>query len=91
MEVGAIPLALDVFVEIAQLESLKGNFHQAFILSQYVLGQTASTPEAKDQACRLSAEAGQHPTEGEIRETRSWAETNSMEEIVEALFVADVK
>lgn len=91
MEVGAIPIALDVFAELAQLEAMRDNWYQAFKLSQFVLRQTASTPEAKAQAGCLSAEVEDHLTEEGIRDARIWTETNTMEEIVEALLMEDIK
>ena len=91
MEVRAIPIALDVFAELAQLEAMGDNWYQAFKLSQFILRQTASTPEAKAQAGRLSAEVEEHLTEKKIRDARNWTETNSMEEIVEALLMEGIK
>jgi hypothetical protein len=75
----ARPIMLDVLVALAQMQLQSGNAQQAMGLALLALNHPAGTHEAKERACRVSAEAGVHLTDCQTLAARQWAERHPLE------------
>ncbi len=81
-EANAIPIILDIFLGLAQIESKTGDNEKSLTLLTYILNNPASTQKTKDRALALVSEIIKMLKDPQVKAAREDARNLSIEEIV---------